>query len=310
MRMACDFFIRTCYNPAMEALAIIGGSNGYRVIADAGMHFIGEKRIATPFGKSETIFTIQKSPIPVYFISRHGRTGYSIAAPFVNYRANIFALKKLGVSTIISWSGPGAIDTSYQVGDIVLPEDILDETRYRDRTFYVNSGLGFVRQNPVFCPTARSFLKKVLAAISLPVREGGVYVCTDGPRLETKAEIRKFAAAGASFVGMTLAPECFLARELEMCYHPLCYITNFAEGVVERAYKSGELFEGMNTGAENEKFKNAVDRLPDIVRAITAEAMSAGDAGCVCRKSMERYKKRGDIEGNWWKKISRQNNRQ
>ncbi|MEK6796194.1 MAG: MTAP family purine nucleoside phosphorylase [Spirochaetota bacterium] len=287
----------------MESLAIIGGSNGYRIISEAKITFLGEKRITTPFGKSEPIFIIQNDPIPVYYLSRHGQKGYSIAAPFVNYRANIYALKKLGVSSIISWSGPGAIDTSYQVGDLVLPEDILDETRYRERTFYKGSGLGFVRQNPVFCPTIRSFLKTVMAKMNEPVREGGVYVCTDGPRLETKAEIRKFALSGASFVGMTLAPECFLARELEMCYHPLCYITNYAEGVVERAYKSGELFEGMNTGAETEKFKRAVSRLPDIVRAVAEHASTAGNADCVCRKSMERYKKRGDIKNDWWEKI-------
>ncbi|MBI4978168.1 MAG: MTAP family purine nucleoside phosphorylase [Spirochaetes bacterium] len=296
----------------IPAFAVIGGSNGFRLLGDGATGFTDIGRIRTPFGLSEPVFRKEHTAVPFYYMSRHGVSGYTVTAPFVNYRANVYALKMLSVKSILSWSGPGAIDTSYTVGDFVLPDDIIDETKYRARTFYENTGLGFIRQNPVFCPCLEGFIVKVVKRAGLTLKKGGVYVCTDGPRLETKAEIRKYASYGGSFVGMTLAPEAFLARELEMCYRPLCYITNYAEGVVERRYKSGELFEGMNDAGEKQKFEYAVSKLSDIVTAAAAEldadsGLLSGD--CSCRMSMERYRKRGDIDAKWWKHLSPGNKR-
>ncbi len=234
--------------------------------------------------------------IEVYFLSRHGEEGYSVSAPFVNYRANIWALKELGVSRIVAWSGPGAIDPSIPIGDMLVPGDLIDETRGRATTFFEGLGIGFIRQNPVFCPCLSSRLREVIESRYGHCRTDDVYVCTQGPRLETRAEIRKFAAYGATLVGMTLVPEAFLAKELEMCYCPICYVTNYAEGVVDRPYRPGELFEGLLSADERSAVDAAVAALPDI--ALEALATPC-DNQCLCNQSMERYRRRGDIGDDW-----------
>ena len=149
----------------------------------------------------------------------------------MNYRAIVWALKELGVRRIVAWSGPGAVSTKLRIGDFALPDDLLDLTHRREKTFFESKGIGILRQSPMFCPQLRKVVSAGLAELGLDAHDGGTYAVTEGPRLETRAEVRMLRAAGASMVGMTLAPEAFLARELEMCYHPVCYITNYAEGV-------------------------------------------------------------------------------
>ena len=279
----------------MRKLAIIGGSQGYRLLSEStGIETLGP--MDTPFGSSAPIHKLACEEADVYFLSRHGETGYSVSAPFVNYRANIWALKDLGVTRIIAWSGPGAIDHGIPIGDLLVPGDLIDETRGRTYTFFEGLGIGFIRQNPVFCPCLSSNLKSAIEARIGHCRTENVYVCTEGPRLETRAEIRKYAAYGATLVGMTLIPEAFLAKELEMCYCPLCYVTNYAEGVVDRQYRPGELFEGLLSADEKTLVQAAVKSLP----SIALEALLAEDDGqCRCHLSMERYRRRGDIGEDW-----------
>lgn len=272
-------------------LAIIGGSQGFRFIEDATRELTSG--VITPFGVSAPIHIIDNNGLDIAYMSRHGEHGYDVTAPFVNYRANIYALKELGVKRIVSWSGPGAIDDSLSCGDIVVPGDIVDETHKRKSTFYENSGLGFIRQNPVFCPTLTSFLRNDSRVMD---DNSQVYVCTEGPRLETAAEIRKYSLYGGTLVGMTLAPEAFLARELEICYCPLCYITNYAEGVREAAYEAGKLFEGLATDEELKKVDDSLRLLPKIAASALSETP---DTPCSCQSSMQRYKDRGLISDDW-----------
>lgn len=279
----------------MRKLAIIGGSQGYRLLSEGkGMETLGPKQ--TPFGSSPPIHKLACADADVYFLSRHGEKGYSLSAPFVNYRANIWALKELGVTRIVAWSGPGAIDPQIPIGDLLVPGDLIDETRSRAYTFFEGLGIGFIRQNPVFCPCLSSNLQRATESRIGHCRTQDVYVCTEGPRLETRAEIRKYAAYGATLVGMTLIPEAFLAKELEMCYCPLCYVTNYAEGIVDRQYKPGELFEGLLSSDEKILVEAAVEALPEV--ALEA-LLSEDDAQCRCPRSMERYRKRGDIGDDW-----------
>ncbi|OFX15376.1 MAG: phosphorylase, partial [Armatimonadetes bacterium RBG_16_58_9] len=254
-------------------------------------------QIQTPFGASAPVHEVTLENRRIYYLSRHGETGYRVSAPFVNYRANIWALKELGVQRIIAWSGPGAIDPRIPIGDILVPGDLIDETRGRPSTFFEGLGIGFIRQNPVFCPELSKALQEVITSRLGHCRTGDVYVCTQGPRLETPAEIRKFASYGATCVGMTLAPEAFLARELEMCYCPVCYITNYAEGVVDRSYKPGKLFEGLLSEDEAELVRRAVEALPQIV--LDSLLKVASEPQCHCGSSMRRYVKRGDIGEDW-----------
>ncbi len=277
--------------------AIIAGSQAFRWIERLGESRVLEP-VETPFGASPPIHVVRKADAEVVVISRHGETGYWTSAPFVNYRANIWALKELGVERIIAWSGPGAIDAGIPIGDILVPGDIIDETRGRASTFFEGLGIGFIRQNPVFCPDLAEALRDAIQARQGHCRAGDVYICTQGPRLETPAEIRKFASYGGNLVGMTLAPEAFLARELEMCYCPVCYVTNYAEGIAERPYRPGELFEGMLTKEEKAKADDAVKMLPEII--IEAILNLSHETACHCGRSMERFRLRGDI-GGWFR---------
>lgn len=280
-------------------LAIIGGSQGFRTVQGGGIaETLGA--IDTPYGKSQPVHMLESG---VLFLSRHGESGYHVTAPYVNYRANIYALKELGVERIVAWSGPGAIDPVIPIGDILVPGDIIDETRGRAGTFYEGLGIGFIRQNPVFCPDMAASLALAIESKQGHCRSDDVYVCTQGPRLETRAEIRKFATYGGTLVGMTLVPEAFLARELEMCYCPICYVTNYAEGVVNRPYQPGVLFEGMMTEEEKSRVDAAVSMLPEI--AVEALCSVHPERPCPCARSMERYRRRGDITDDWRTWIAR-----
>ncbi len=278
--------------------AVIGGSQAYDLLQRGSIQGKRMGEIKTPFGPSQPVYHIHNSDIEMLFLSRHGEKGYSLTAPFVNYRANIYALKELGVKQIVSWSGPGAINTSYHIGEYVVVDDIVDETHGRESTFYKNSGIGFVRQSPVFCPALRACISDSLKTLQLGFSGKGTYVCTQGPRLETPAEIRKYKSYGCDLVGMTLVPEVFLAKELEMCYAAICYVTNYAEGIVDRPFKAGELFEGLSDDADRKAVEKAVSNFPGIIREI-AKNIKQQKPICPCPSLMERYKKRGDIGADW-----------
>ena len=274
--------------------ALIAGSGAEDLLPRFGAlsRCVGEAR--TPFGSSSPLYLINTGDFEFWFLARHGHTGYSLAAPFVNYRANIWALKECGVERIVSWSGPGAIDPRFQPGQLVIPDDLIDETRRRASSFYEGTGLGFIRQSPVFCQELRS----ALLSAGGECHDGGVYVCTEGPRLETPAEIRKYALYGGQLVGMTLAPECFLARELEICYAAVCYVTNYAEGVRPREHQAGVLFEGLLGREEKKQVAASVRRAAECAIAALAAARSK-PRECPCSCSMERYRRDGRIGEDW-----------
>lgn len=279
-------------------IAVIGGSQAYSLL-NAGV-LSGERiePLNTPFGESQPVLRLRFGDREVLFLSRHGQTGYSIAAPWVNYRANIWALKELGAARVISWSGPGAIDESLRIGQFVTPDDLIDETKCRDYSFFTGAGWGFVRQNPVFCPCIRESIASTMNDLGLAHRSSATYVCTEGPRLETPAEIRKFGIFGGDMVGMTLVPEVFLARELEMCYAPICYITNYAEGLRDRRFQPGILFEGLLDDEERQAVDAAVSSFPIIIESLV-NRIADQPSTCHCHHLMERYRRRGDIGPDW-----------
>jgi len=282
--------------------AVIGGSKADTLLSKKKIigKRVGEEQ--TPFGKSQMIFLVRCDDIEFLFLTRHGEKGYELNASSINYRANIYALKELGVERILSWSGPGAINEDLELGQYLLPDDLIDETKSRILSFYAkNSGLGFIRSNPVFCPQLRDELERTLEGFKYKYGREGVYVCTEGPRVETKAEIKKFKLLGADVVGMTLIPEVFLARELEMCYVSLCYITNYAEGIKEeKEYKKGILFDGLNTDEEMKKVNKAVEQFPQIIKEFYKRLL-VKERNCNCKELMERYKK--NMGTNWPKWI-------
>ena len=256
---------------------------------------LSSRRVRTPYGLSNPVHLCENDGFRFLFLSRHGEKGYEKTAPYVNYRANIYAAKSLGVTRIVAWTGPGAISRKYRPGDLALPDDLLDFTRTRPSTFFEGTGIGFIRQYPVFCEPLREALRsEAKLRVGGRFHFGGTYACTEGPRLETPAEIRFLARAGADLVGMTLCPEAFLARELEICYAPVAYVTNYAEGVRKMAYRRGALFEGMLPPGEAAAVEAAKNAIPGIAIA-AARAVAGEERGCPCAVSMERYRKRGII---------------
>ncbi len=288
-------------------IGFIGGSAAYRLMSENKITGRPLGPRPTPYGDSQPVFHVNDPQGGFYFLSRHGEHGYEITAPYVNYRANIYALRDLGVRTLIAWSGPGAINENFKIGQFVVPDDIVDETKNRAYTFYENTGIGFVRQHPTFCPLLRDKICNTLAALDLQHDNTATYVCTQGPRLETRAEIRKFAQYGGDLVGMTLVPEAFLAKELEMCYAAICYVTNYAEGVgPARHFQPGALFEGLATPEEMARVNAAVDRFPEIITRLTAALAEQSESpDCRCRQTMQRYRQRGDIGTDWHEWVAK-----
>ncbi|NOX62054.1 MAG: MTAP family purine nucleoside phosphorylase [Chloroflexi bacterium] len=214
------------------SVLIIGGTAAYGLDLATYGPVADPIILDTPFGPSPPITFLQPDPKqpPVAFCSRHGADQLRRSAAFVNHRALIWAARMIGASRILSWNGAGAIAEWLEVGHLVAPHDIIDFTRGRTATFGLD---GFApASGPAFQPAARAAIIEAVHALkhAAVFHERGVYVCTEGPRLETAAEIALYAQAGADLVGMTLSPEVFLAQEAGIAYASLCYITNYATG--------------------------------------------------------------------------------
>jgi 5'-methylthioadenosine phosphorylase len=279
-------------------LAVIAGSAAHEVLEELGAAPPSFEALNTPFGLSSPLTRGALGEEEIVVLARHGAHGYQVAAPFVNYRANVWALKAQGVTEIMAWSGPGAIDDTLTIGQYIMPDDVLDETKSRPSTFYAGTGLGVIRQSPVFCPRLSAALASATRGIEPPARVGATYACTEGPRLETPAEIRKCRILGAHVVGMTLCPEVFLARELEICYAAILYVTNYAEGVKAADVRPERLFGGLLSPREEEAQRQAVSNLPAIL-ARAASVRSEVSVKCACQKSMERYRRSSQIGDDW-----------
>lgn len=281
----------------MPAILVIGGSGAYNFFSEIWGRELGLFIPKTPFGDPSPIRIYEKEGIQFAYLSRHGEDYYRVSAPFVNYRANIYAAKELGVERIISWSGPGSLRNDIHPGDLLVPHDVIDFTKHRPLTFFEGKGLGFIRQNPVFCPEITDAFENVLSGFE-EYRGKGVYVCTEGPRLETPSEIRFFRMIGGDMIGMTVIPEVFLAKELEICYCAVCYISNYAEGIREFPYRKGVLFEGTLPDEYAERVDRTISFLPSIIWEVIKQ-ISVRERSCPCKDAMLRYKLKGIIGENW-----------
>ena len=278
----------------MPELAIIARVGAHKPLIASGAREEKVLILETPFGRSAPLHFFHYQDIPFVILSRHGEEGYSLSAPFVNDRANIWALKESGVSRILSWSAPGSLNSVMAPGHLVLVDDLIDETRSGPGTFFEGKGIGVIRQNPVFCPDLKKMTAEALGKSPFPWHPGGIYVSVEGPRMETPAEIRKFRLFGGDLIGMNLAPETFLARELEMCYSAVCYPVNFAEGMQDRPYRPGVLFEGLASPEEIASVKKVEEAFPELIFSILSKVHES-HGNCFCRQSMRRYKERGYI---------------
>ncbi|SDD42598.1 S-methyl-5'-thioadenosine phosphorylase [Sporomusa acidovorans] len=231
-------------------IAIIGGTGVYDPKI---LNNIREECVATPFGivrfKSGEYAGEQ-----IAFIPRHGST-HSIPPHLINYRANIWAMKKLGVQNIIATTAVGSLNLDMKPGSFVLIDQFLDFVKNRVTTFYEGGERGVVHVDVTtpYCPSIRKTLCEFAQKLNIPIHEQGTYVCTDGPRFETPAEIKMFAKLGGDVVGMTNVPEVVLAREAEMCYATVSMVTNYAAGISPQPLTHHEVLETMQANTENIK---------------------------------------------------------
>jgi 5'-methylthioadenosine phosphorylase len=257
--------------------------------------------LKTPYGKSSPFYTVEAQNRKIMVIYRHGDKKREVDAPFVNYRANIYASKELGASRIMATSAVGSIDPILRPGDIIIPNDLIDATRRRAYTFYGGKAHGFIRFNPVFCPEIRQTLIDTANKFAKRVFTKGTCVVTDGPRLETPAEIKMFKLLGADVVSQTISPEVFLARELEICYGAICNVVNYAEGTITLPRKSG-IFGELLPDETLVEVENTRRLMPEILKE--AAKSLPKDRDCPCKDAMDFFKKRKRIPKDWHKWIS------
>ncbi len=279
-------------------IAVIARVGAHQALAGQGLKPDKTEVFSTPYGDSRPVHFFRHQGLEFVVLSRHGEAGYEISAPFINARANLYALKDLGVAKVLAWVAPGSLRQELAPGDLVVPGDVLDEGRGGPHTFFTGVGWGFIRHNPLFCPELREALLRGLAGAPFTVHGHGVYLATTGPRLETAAEIRKFRLLGGDLVGQTLAPEVFLARELELCYVALTYVVNYAEGLLDRPYRPGTLFEGLATPEEMSRVAAVEAALPQLLLGLLP-GLAATPRQCPCPRLLERYRLRGDLGPDW-----------
>lgn len=206
-------------------IAIIGGTGQEKLLNYPEQIIKG-----TPYGLAPPIFVGEIDGKAVAFMPRHG-VHHGVPPHKVNYRANIYALHTIGVKRILATNAVGAINRNIRPSDLVVPHDLVDFTKSRQFTFYDDEPVTHVDVSQIFCPEIRLVLINTAKEIGARLVDHAVLVCTEGPRLETPAEIRMFGRMGCDVVGMTAMPEAVLARELEMCYATVCFVTNMAAGI-------------------------------------------------------------------------------
>ncbi|HHW54308.1 MAG: S-methyl-5'-thioadenosine phosphorylase [bacterium] len=251
-------------------VAIIGGTGVY------DLDFLAEKKtitVSTPYG-AVSLQTGFYQGIGTAFLARHGQN-HSVPPHQINYRANIWALKELGVQQILATAAVGSLRRDLPPGHLVLVDQFIDFTKQRPLTFFEgkNSPVVHTDLTEPYCPQLRRILLEAAPA-GCQVQDGGVYVCTEGPRFETPAEISFYAQVGGDVVGMTGVPEVVLAREMGLCYAAIALVTNYGAGLSSQPLTHEEVVECQRANAENLRalLENALPRLK-------------GKAGCQqCRK--------------------------
>lgn len=210
------------------SIGVIGGSGLYQM---AGLENATENVVGTPFGSpSDVIVTGRVGQASVAFLARHGR-GHRLLPGEVPYLANVYALKSLGVRYLIAISAVGSLDEQMRPLDVVLPDQFIDRTRQRAGTFFGDGAVAHVSMADPVCPALAGILNlactKAAAAGSARVHPAGTYVCIEGPAFSTRAESNWYRSMGANVIGMTAMPEVKLAREAQMAYATLAFVTDY-----------------------------------------------------------------------------------
>ncbi|HQL92598.1 MAG TPA: S-methyl-5'-thioadenosine phosphorylase [Anaerolineaceae bacterium] len=261
-------------------LGVIGGSGLYSFEELENQESI---EIDTPFGKPSSPIVIGKiKGQKIAFLARHG-IGHVYSPTDVNYRANIYAFKSLGIRAIVSVSAVGSLREDYAPGHIIVPDQIYDNTKDRKRSFFGEGMVVHISSADPFCPALSQHLLKALREQDAIVHEGGTLITIEGPRFSTRGESETFRKWGMSLVGMTAAPEAFLAREAEMCYATMAHVTDFDCWHVSEEAVTVEMV--VNTLQKNTRTaQKSIVRLVELL----AEAQSAGKVSyCECEHALK-----------------------
>ncbi|MDH5640122.1 MAG: S-methyl-5'-thioadenosine phosphorylase, partial [Nitrospira sp.] len=206
------------------SVGVIGGSGLYSM---EGLQSVREFRVRTPYGSpSDAIVVGTIDGTRVAFLSRHGR-GHRLSPTEINYRANMYALKSLGVSRVISVSAVGSMKESIKPGDVVIPDQFIDLTKRRVSTFFEGGMVAHVAFGDPVCGSLARTLVSTAAGLDAVIHRGGTYLCMEGPQFSTKGESRLYRQWGVDVIGMTNMPEAKLAREAELCYATMALVTDY-----------------------------------------------------------------------------------
>ena len=253
-------------------IGIIGGSGIYdpEILED-----VKEVKVYTPFGRTSSLISLgYHKGRKIAFIPRHGPR-HQIPPHRIPFRANIWALKELGVKRIISPSAVGSLREDYKPSEFVLVDQFIDRTKWRDDTFYEGGQVCHVSAADPFCPELREMFLKTAKELKIPVHDKGTYVCIQGPRFSTRAESKLFRSWGVDVIGMTLYPEVVLAREAEICYVSIAMITDY-DVWAEKPVSTSEILATMSKNVKNFK-KLIVEAIPRIPK----------ERKCLCREALK-----------------------
>ncbi len=256
-------------------LGILGGTGLYEI---DGLKILEEIELVTPFGKpSDAYFIGELEGKKIVFLSRHGR-GHRILPYELNYRANIYGFKMLGVERIFSVSAVGSLKEELRPKDMVVPDQFFDRT-HRRSTFFGEGIAVHVSLDAPVCPDFSEFLFNVGKELDLSIHQGGTYICIEGPAFSTKAESKIYRQWGCDIIGMTGATEAKLCREAEICYATLSLVTDYDVWHESEEPVTAEIiFENLGQNIKNAKkiLKQAIRTLPDHPLE-----------GCGCQRSLE-----------------------
>jgi 5'-methylthioadenosine phosphorylase len=254
-------------------IGVIGGSGLYDL---PGLEGLEEVQVETPFGEPSDAYRVgQLGGRRVAFLARHGR-GHRLLPSELNFRANIYGFKRLGVTQILSASAVGSLKPEHKPTDFILPDQYLDRTRGRISTFFGDGIVAHISFADPVCPRLADVLQAAARSIQLPIKRGGTYVCMEGPAFSTRAESNLYRSWGMDLIGMTNLQEAKLAREAEICYVTIAMVTDYDCWHDEEESVNVEmLLEYLRRNSENAKrlLAEAIRRLPP-------------DADCPCRHAL------------------------
>ncbi|HXM17292.1 MAG TPA: S-methyl-5'-thioadenosine phosphorylase [Candidatus Tumulicola sp.] len=261
-------------------IGVFGGSGFYSLLE--GMR---EAKIETPYGSpSDALALGEIGSRKVAFLPRHGKA-HSLPPHMINYRANLWAMKSLGVTRIIGPTAAGSLKAYVKPGDFVVSDQLVDRTTGRKDTFYDGPVTTHVSFAHPYCPQVRALAIETIRGLKIPVHERGTVVTIQGPRFSTIAESRWFSAAGWEVINMTQYPEAYLARELEMCYANISLITDYDVGLEGQSGIEPVTHEGVIAvfKANNEHVKKVintmVERMPNERTCTCGSALTGARIG-------------------------------